>query len=357
MNYGNLVSRIYEPTSGEVQIHGRVSPFLELGVGFNPELTARENVFLNGAVLGITRAELNRRVDGIIEFAELQDFADQKLKNFSSGMQVRLAFSVAIQANAGILLMDEVLAVGDQSFQEKCFDVFARYKREGRTIILVTHDLPAVDGYCDRAIMLDHGRLVADGQPSQVTAHYRRAMGHRSEAAAGTATEPVTGNRWGSAEVEILDVALLDEHGARHSTFAAGRPFAVEVTYRGNRPAGGLSVHLLVNRSDGLRLTDISSRHGGQTLPAPPPGTIRTVRYSLSALPLLQASYELSVGIYDAQGTHVYDHREREYVFRVVDEMSRKALLDLGGHWSVVEPATTIPPATEPISVAGTRVT
>ena len=158
-----VLSRIYVPDSGTVELSGNVSPFLELGVGFNPELTARENIYLNGAVLGLTHAQLDERIDGIIEFAELTDFVDQKLKNYSSGMQVRLAFSVAIQADAQILLMDEVLAVGDQRFQEKCFDTFGLYKREGRTVILVTHDLNAVNLYCDRALMLDHGKLVADG--------------------------------------------------------------------------------------------------------------------------------------------------------------------------------------------------
>jgi len=336
-----ILSRIYEPNSGTVEITGRVSPFLELGVGFNPELTARENIYLNGAVLGITRTELDERVDGIIEFSELQDFADQKLKNFSSGMQVRLAFSVAIQANAGILLMDEVLAVGDARFQEKCFDVFANYKRQGRTVVLVTHDLASVNSYCDRALMLDHGRLVADGPPSEVTAYYRRIMGQRSEAAQAAAPAP-TGNWWGSGEVEVVDVALLDADGARHSMFSAGRPLTIDVTFRATQQVGDLSVLLAFHRSDGLRLADVSSRLDGTAIPCPPAGTQRTVRYSLPALPLLQAAYELTVGIYDSQGQHAYDHRERAYSFRVVDESSRTGLLDMGGRWSTADPAGTV---------------
>lgn len=332
-----ILSRIYEPTSGRVVINGRVSPFLELGVGFNPELTARENVFLNGALLGITRAELHRRVDDIIAFAELEDFADQKLKNFSSGMQVRLAFSVAIQADAGILLMDEVLAVGDARFQEKCFDVFARYKREGRTVILVTHDLWAVDSYCDRAIMLDHGRLVADGRPTEVTAHYRRVMGQRSEAA--TAPEATVGTRWGSGEVEIVDVALCDETGAPRTSVAAGRPLVVAISYRANQPVGDLSVQLNIHRSDGLPLVEVNSRLGGRVLPCPPPGEVWTIRYVVDSLCLLQAAYQVSAGIYDAQGLHAYDHHERSIEFRVVDETSRRGMVDLGGQWSEPEPA------------------
>src|ERR1035437_7356190 len=153
-----ILSRIYRPDAGVVAVEGKVSPFLELGVGFNPELTARENIFLSGAILGLGRAELHRLFDEIIGFAELEQFVDHKLKNFSSGMEVRLAFSLAIQAHAEILMMDEVLAVGDASFQQKCFDIFARYKREGRTVVLVTHELGAVMTYCDRALLLDHGR-------------------------------------------------------------------------------------------------------------------------------------------------------------------------------------------------------
>jgi ABC-type polysaccharide/polyol phosphate transport system ATPase subunit len=171
-----ILARIYRPTSGEVLLAGSVSPFLELGVGFNPELTARENVYVNGAILGLTRRDLRKRMDGILEFAELTEFGDQKLKNYSSGMQMRLAFTVAIQAEAFILLMDEVLAVGDARFQAKCFDVFARYRHQGKTVVLVTHDLEAVNLHCDRAILLDHGELVMEGKASDVTDRYRQTF-------------------------------------------------------------------------------------------------------------------------------------------------------------------------------------
>ena len=187
-----ILAGIYPPSGGSIALDGRVSPFLELGVGFNPELTARENVFVNGAILGLTRQQLRDRFDAIIDFADLRDFVDQKLKNFSSGMQVRLAFSVAIQANAQILLMDEVLAVGDARFQEKCFEVFWRYKREGKTIVLVTHDLGSVESYCDRAILLDHGHLVADGKCADVTGRYRRMV---EQSFSGPNRTPI-GRRW-----------------------------------------------------------------------------------------------------------------------------------------------------------------
>jgi len=178
-----ILAGIYRPTSGRVLVEGAVAQFLELGVGFNPELTARENVFLNGAILGLSRRELSRRMDHILHFAELTEFADQKLKNFSSGMSVRLAFTVAIQGDSSVLLMDEVLAVGDARFQAKCFDVFAGYKQQGKTVVLVTHDLGAVDLYCDRALLLEKGELRYAGKARDVTNVYRSTVANADEQA------------------------------------------------------------------------------------------------------------------------------------------------------------------------------
>jgi len=168
------IAGIYVPNSGEVIVNGRISPFLELGVGFNPELTARENVYLNGAILGLTKKEIDQLFDEIISFAELERFVDQKLKNFSSGMQVRLAFSVAIRAHAPILLMDEVLAVGDTNFQKKCFAVFESLKQQGRTLIFVSHDLSSIRRFCDRVIVLNGGKIDYDGPTEKGLDHYEK---------------------------------------------------------------------------------------------------------------------------------------------------------------------------------------
>lgn len=167
-----LLAGIYTPDAGSIRVNGRLTPFIELGVGFNPELTGRENVFLNGALLGFNRKAMLDMYDDIVEFAELDRFMDQKLKNYSSGMQVRLAFSIAIRANTDVLILDEVLAVGDVNFQKKCFDYFAKLKREKKTIVLVTHDMSAVERFCDRAVLIDGGKVVAIGQPSEITQKY-----------------------------------------------------------------------------------------------------------------------------------------------------------------------------------------
>lgn len=163
---------IYNPDKGAVQVNGTLVPFIELGVGFNPELTGRENVFLNGALLGFSREEMEAMYDDIVEFAELSKFMDQKLKNYSSGMQVRLAFSIAIRADADILLLDEVLAVGDEAFQRKCNDYFDTLKRKKKTVILVTHSMSDVRRYCNKALMIRDGRVVAFGDPDDVSNEY-----------------------------------------------------------------------------------------------------------------------------------------------------------------------------------------
>jgi ABC-type polysaccharide/polyol phosphate transport system ATPase subunit len=167
-----IIAGIYRANAGSVKINGRLSPFIELGVGFNPELSARQNVQINATLLGLTPRQLRSRFDEIFAFAELEQFADQKLKNFSSGMHVRLAFSIAIQVEFDILLLDEVLAVGDQAFQVKCLEAFDRFREAGKTIVFVSHDLGAVERHCDRALLLKHGRPVALGNPSDVIAAY-----------------------------------------------------------------------------------------------------------------------------------------------------------------------------------------
>lgn len=167
-----IIAEIYQPTSGSIKVNGKLVPFIELGVGFNPNLSGRDNVYLNGAMLGFTRKEIDEMYDSIVEFAELEQFMDQKLKNYSSGMKVRLAFSVAIKANTDILLLDEVLAVGDAAFQKKCYDYFDSLKEEKKTIIFVTHNMSAVRRYCTRAVLIEGGKIVADGTAEEVAGKY-----------------------------------------------------------------------------------------------------------------------------------------------------------------------------------------
>ena len=169
------IAGIYTPNGGNVKVHGSLVPFIELGVGFNPELTGRENIFLNGALLGFSHEEMESMYRAIVEFAELEDFMEERLKNYSSGMQVRLAFSIAIRAHADILLLDEVLAVGDEAFQKKCYSYFDKLKREKRTVILVTHDMAAVERFCTKAVFIEDGHVKMIGRPYRIAAAYSRS--------------------------------------------------------------------------------------------------------------------------------------------------------------------------------------
>ncbi len=214
---------IYDVDSGDLHVRGRLSPFIELGVGFNMDLTARDNVMINAIMLGLTRQQARERFDDIIAFAELEDFLDLKLKNYSSGMIVRLAFSVAIQVDAEVLLIDEVLAVGDAAFQQKCFDEFHRLKDEGRTILFVTHDMSAVERFCDRAMLLEQGKMVHIGEPHTVARRYNELNFGRTVHELPDATEDDAEERFGDrSAAEIVEAWFENGAGERVGDMAHG---------------------------------------------------------------------------------------------------------------------------------------
>jgi len=238
------IAGIYQADTGQIEIGGRVSTFIELGVGFNPDLAARDNVVLNGLMLGLTPREARKRFDAVIEFAELEDFVDLKLKNYSSGMQVRLAFSVMVQVDADILVIDEVLAVGDAAFQQKCFDVFHRLRDEGKTILLVTHEMSAVQRFCDRAVLLERGVVRLVGDPERVANHYVEINFGRDrlakepsepEDAEPEDTEEHAEERFGSGAAEIVDAWFTDDAGERTTVLRQGEPCSVHMTVRFHR--------------------------------------------------------------------------------------------------------------------------
>jgi ABC-type polysaccharide/polyol phosphate transport system ATPase subunit len=210
---------IYVPNRGSIGISGRISPFIELGVGLNPELTALDNVVLNASLLGIPPSEARGRFEEIIRFAELEEFVDLKLKNYSSGMFVRLGFAAAIQADADIYLVDEVLAVGDGPFQEKCFDTFRRLMIEGRTVVFVTHDLSSVERFCHRAMLLDHGQIVAIGEPHEVVQVYRQRNLEVEQTAIADAVPEGPAGRWGDGAAEIVEAWVENESGEQQRVF------------------------------------------------------------------------------------------------------------------------------------------
>ena len=238
---------IYAVDGGRIYVHGRMSTFIELGVGFNMDLAAYDNVLLNATMLGLSPRETRARYDRIIDFADLREFADLKLKNYSSGMLVRLAFSVMIQVDADILLIDEVLAVGDAAFQQKCYEEFARIRSSGTTVLFVTHDMAAVQRFCDRALLLEHGRCVELGEPERVGdrylelnfSHDARAAAVREagdaqgvQASAERSTQLVEPVRLGDGKAEIVEAWFEDESGDRNEVLRSGRPCSFHVRVR-----------------------------------------------------------------------------------------------------------------------------
>jgi len=266
-----ILAGIYQPDKGKVKINGLVSPFLELGIGFNPELSGRDNIYLNAAVLGLSHKQIDEKFDDIVDFSELRRFIDQKVKNYSSGMQVRLAFSVAIHANRDILLMDEVLAVGDSNFQGKCMEEFNRYKDQGKTVILVTHDTGTVQRYCDRAMLLRNGKIEMIGDPEKVGNEYiyqnmsdeeRRIfddeLRNREKAVKGlknlTGIELVRAKKLIEEDkkireeerknrvAEIIDINFLNKDGKVVNVTQTGNSLLVQVKYKIHKPIREINI-------------------------------------------------------------------------------------------------------------------
>ena len=340
-----ILCRIYEADSGYARVNGEFSAFLELGVGFNPELTARENIFLGGAVLGLTRGQLRDKVDEVFAFAELEDFAEQKLKNFSSGMQVRLAFSVAILAETDLLVMDEVLAVGDASFQEKCFDTFSRYKREGKTIVLVSHDLNSLEEYCDRVLLLNRGEMIADGPAAEVTAAYHRMVAdHAFAAERDVPSELERGDpsQWGSRAIEFASVSLLDGNGQSSRRFDTGEAMTLDMHLLVHRDVGDFVCGMAIRRADGLLLAGTNTFLDHVTVSSHASGEMISVRYTIDSLPLLAGGYIVQVSVHDLTGYDIYDHASPAASFHINNMGGHVGMLEMQGRWQV-EQETDVP--------------
>jgi ABC-type polysaccharide/polyol phosphate transport system ATPase subunit len=252
-----ILASIYAADAGSIRMAGRVAPFIELGVGFNVDLTARENIVLNGVLMGMLREEAEARVDEVIEFAELQDFAELKLKNYSSGMLVRLAFSIMIQSDADVLLIDEVLAVGDASFQQKCKDVFHQIRGSDRTVVLVTHDMSAVEQYCHRAMLLDRGSIAAIGDPDEVARRYMR-LNFAKPTGAAEELHPVSPD---GSEVHLVD-AWLEVNGERTTNIEQGDPITFRAVFDAPNDVPGATFGFVFTNEDAIEVGGFGVRVG-----------------------------------------------------------------------------------------------
>ncbi len=366
-----VVAGITKPTSGTVAVDGRISALIELGAGFHPEISGRENVFINGIMLGLSKREITRRFDEIVEFAELEDFIDAPVKTYSSGMYMRLGFAVAIHVDPDVLLIDEVLAVGDEAFTHKCLDKFAEFRRRNKTILLVTHALNLVERFCDEALWLDAGRTKGQGDTRRVTSAYivdvekqeerhMAEMDAKARAAAEAATadsgegargkeqgageaptpnpqSPIPGpqspipnppgdaeepqdmfkageGRWGSKEAEISDVVLVGEDGQPSRVFYSGERVEVRMTLRAKKPLTDFVVGVGIFNVDGLCCygtnTDI------EELKADLLSGEAQVTFAIDALELVQGTYKFDVALHKLDG-FPYDYHRLLYSFRV----------------------------------------
>ncbi|HEV8564864.1 MAG TPA: ABC transporter ATP-binding protein [Actinomycetota bacterium] len=299
-----VIAGILRPTEGVVRSRGRLAPLLELGAGFHPELTGRENVYLNASFLGLTRKDTERVYREIVDFAEIEDFMDNQVKFYSSGMLVRLGFAIAVHVEPEILLVDEVLAVGDEAFQAKCLGRIRGFQKEGRTIVLVTHALDTVRQVCDRAVMLDHGELYAKGAPLDVVRELRYVL---------LRTDPNFVPEEGTREVELAGVELIREDGSTSRPVRAGESLTIQVDTKANREVTDLVASYQVLDSANYPIVD------GRE----PIGLIqdkKRVRFTIRELPLVPGRYFVTLGLASGESGRIYHVQTQRYWFEVVDE-------------------------------------
>jgi ABC-type polysaccharide/polyol phosphate transport system ATPase subunit len=324
------MTRILRPDSGSIEVRGKVSALLELGAGFHPELSGRENVFLNGAILGLGQKEIARKFDEIVDFAGLGQFIDQPVKNYSSGMYVRLGFSVAINVDPDVLIVDEVIAVGDEGFQRKCNEKFADLKSRGKTIVIVSHSMIAVHNLCDRVAWLEHGRVKMVDSARRVVDEY---MGQVQVDREPDGTEG--GSRWGSGEGRIEHVELLGPGGASVTRLSTGQPLTIRFHYDFaqpiERPVFGIAIQTL----DGTHVTGPNTRTDN-CVPDRLEGK-GVVEFHVDRMLLLPGTYDITATLFDYGLLHPYDVRHHVLRFDVDPGEPHETwgVVSLGGRWHV----------------------
>ena len=320
---------ILSPDVGSISVDGKVAALLELGSGFHPDLSGRENVFLNGAILGMSQKELESKFDEIIDFAGLRDFIDVPVKNYSSGMTVRLGFAIAINVDPEILIIDEVLAVGDDEFQLKCYEKIEHFRQAGKTIILVSHGLGDVQRICDTVAWLDKGTLRRIGDPADIVPEYL------STSRSGQAiTDSTTGQQWGTGEVRFESVTFHDTDGTQTNSLRSGADAIVRVSMNSNIHSDNSLLTLRISTLHNDNMWMSNSKQNGLVIPLDPGH--HTVDVVLKGLPLLDGVHELSLAIADESGSHEYDHWEKRTKFNVSQSRTIEwGLVRIDSNWAV----------------------
>jgi ABC-type polysaccharide/polyol phosphate transport system ATPase subunit len=301
---------ILSPDAGSLSVNGRLSALLELGAGFHPEMSGRENIFLNGAILGMTNKEIELRFDDIVDFAGLGAFIDTPVKNFSSGMVVRLGFAIAANVEPEILLIDEVLAVGDASFQQRCFEKIESFRQDGRTIVLVSHGLSQVEQLCNTVAWLEKGELRSIGDGYKIVGEYQ-GVSHNAK----VRVEGQIGERWGSGEAEITKVELLDQDLNPKEMFVTGRPLTIRINLDAHVPITDAVVGIRITHLHGTNVWGTNTKRRAFSIPRIH-GT-SSVDLLIDSLPLLEGTYDLTIALSDHAEVHPFDHWEKRIRFDV----------------------------------------
>ncbi len=321
-----VLAGIIKPTSGTVRVEGRVGSLLELGAGFHPDFSGRENVYLNGSIQGLRRAEIRERFDEIVAFAEIEHAIDRPVRTYSSGMAMRLGFAIAAFLRADVLLLDEVFAVGDENFQRKCFGVIAAFKNEGGTILFVSHDAQAVERLCERSILLSGGRKEYDGPTYEAIARYRRLLADDVDPA-----ERGAGLReWGTGEAEVTSVRVVDGDGAERAQFLAGEPFAVEIGLEAHTTVPPPRLHLEVRDTGGVLVAEEFVDTAGLGWPPGKGETVATLQMERPALAF--GRFRLRIGLVGSDGRTLHQHDDAA-AFLVYPDGDERGLVHLGGTW------------------------
>lgn len=330
-----LAAGIIQPTEGSIEVNGRLSALLELGAGFHQDLTGRENIFLNGSILGMSKREIEACYDQIVAFSELDEFIDMPVKHYSSGMYMRLGFSVAVHVDPRILIVDEVLAVGDQNFQDKCIERIFELKKDGTTIIFVSHNLDNVRKLSSQLLWLEKGVVCASGLPDEVIGSYLEHL-HKAERIQGI--DQSSGfRRWGGREIEITGVRILNGDDEEQNVFETGEALTLEIDYIARSEVKEPEFGIAIYRQDGLQVNGPNNRLAGLVIKkVKGPGQIR---YQVGSLPLLASSYRVSVAVHDSKMPKAFDFHEQAYTFRVIDSGSyhQSGLVDIPARWEWIE--------------------
>jgi ABC-type polysaccharide/polyol phosphate transport system ATPase subunit len=322
-----LVAGIIKPTRGRVAVGGRVGSLLELGAGFHPDFTGRENVFLNGSIQGLRRAEIRERFDEIVHFAELEDAIDRPVRTYSSGMYMRLGFAIAAFLEADVLLLDEVFAVGDEAFQRKCFGRIAQFKQAGGTIVFVSHDAAAVERLCTRAVLLREGEVAFDGGTHEAIARYRRQLAEDVDPA-----ERSAGLReWGSGDATIDAARLLGADGVPREQVLAGEPLTLEIDVSAHAPVPPPRLHVEIRDDAGVLVAEDGAGLGELGWPAGRGPVL--VRLDLPRPPLEFGRFHLRVTLEGADGSGLLHTVDDALVFVVYPDGEGRGLVRLGGTW------------------------